>query len=373
MTCELVAPKIVYGNGLTNIIFNLPLENREIQESLVIFELDPVGTVTTSSGGKTETIVNFIEKNLTLEFNLLDLTLRDALQTMYDTWAVFGNTFFFFPDKTKPEFFALELDQKNRKFISIAVGTKWSVAINTRSINVPAPEAIVGTEVIEVNGQSGPIVLLDGNDILHASTLFTLSQAIVLETLNIISIADNATIATPIIIDFNSIAGISAAPSTVGIIIDTSSGGGGGAAENGSGTAATAAGDVIILDSADNPIITVRGGEGGLSDSEDTPSEPGAVPVPTQFNQPLLVQDISFSAGVEGGSAGRVSTGSFKTFTGQTGEPGNQQIINLILNPDKIIKLIIPEGGAGAIEPNGENGATGRLGSIRITKIFTIA
>ena len=115
---NLIAPKIVYSDSLITIEFDLPTANTDIQGQEVFFSRNPIGKVTTVSSGKTSTIVNFVEEKITLKFSLIDVTLRNALQKMWDEWVVFGNPFFFFPDKTQGDFFPFILDEKKQTIYS---------------------------------------------------------------------------------------------------------------------------------------------------------------------------------------------------------------------------------------------------------------
>ncbi len=372
MTCEHVSPRIVYSPSLRQIIFNLPLENKEIQEEIVNFNFVPNGTVKTSASGKTETVVNFIEKRLTLQFRIIDQVLKDALEKMYLEWAVFGNPFFFFPDKTAPEFFAFVLNEKSRNFTATAVGTKWDVSISARTVLEPEPEVPPVGDVTSVNGEVGDVILT-GEDIAHPPSGKSISDEIELAGLNEVVDADNATIATPDIIDFSAIIS-DFSPDVIGIFVKSSGGGGGGANDVGSGdTAAQDAGDVIIFDSADNPIITIPGGRGGYTDTPGTPDAPGTDPQPPTIQQPLLATLISTESGADGGRAARVIGGGSRTYTGQEGETGLGVRVNINLPPDSILKFTVPEGGLGAIEATGENGASGRNGNVIAQKRYLLA
>jgi hypothetical protein len=369
----MVSPRIVYGPSLTQIIFDLPLENREVQDEVVNFDYSPNGTVKTSASGKTETVVNFIERRLTLQFRLIDKPLKDALENMYLEWAVFGNPFFFYPDKEGPEFFAFILDERSRNFNVSAVGTKWDVAISSRTVLEPEPEVPPVGEVSSVNGKTGAVIL-DGSDINDVHTGLSLSDAIELAGFIMVLDADNATIGTPVVVDFNLVV-LGTPPTQVGILAKSSGGGGGGANDTGSGdVAAIDAGDIIITDSADSAIITIPGGRGGYTDAPNAADASGLNVQPPVIGQPLLVDVLATESGSDGGGGGRAEGLLGLTYTGQEGETGLGVHLNINLPPDKILKFTMPTGGAGATEATGEDGGNGRDGNIIIhLKRFTLA
>lgn len=372
MTCEHIAPRIVYGPSLRQIIFNLPLENREIQNEIVNFNFAAKGTVKTSASGKTETVVNFIEQRINLQFRIIDKNLKDALETMYLEWAVFGNPFFFFPDKTKPEFIAFILNEKARNFTASAVGTKWDVSLSSRTVLEPEPEVPAVGDVTSVNGETGDVILT-GDDIEHPPTGNTISDEIEFSGIQLIVDANNASIAVPIIVDFSTIiSGFE--PEVIGVFAKSSGGGGGGANDTGAGDVdALPAGDLIIFDSGDNPIITIPGGRGGYTDSPDNPNNPGTNPLPVIIDQPLLVTIISTESGPDGGRAARVTGAGSRSYTGQEGESGTGVRFNINLPPDRILKYTVPTGGAGGTESTGEDGGDGRDGNVVNVKRFLLA
>lgn len=87
--------------------------------------------------GQTQISIDHIEAERNMIFSHLQNTLYESFKTFYDTWAVYGETFKYFDDKTSANFETYELknfDWVPEKIASRGTNYVWAVPLQIRRV-----------------------------------------------------------------------------------------------------------------------------------------------------------------------------------------------------------------------------------------------